>query len=154
MEPGIYWYEDLAVGASYRTPGIMITEAHVVGFAGLTGDFFPLHMDDRFARDLGFKGRVAHGLLGLSMADGLKNRSHVIVQSVATLGWTWGFVAPIFAGDRIEVEVTVGDKRETKKPGRGIVFLDCKVLNQDGAVVQEGQHQLMVRMRPGGEGDA
>ena len=153
MESGIYWYEDLEVGASYLTPGIMVTESHVTGFAGLAGDFFPLHTDEQFARDLGFEGRVAHGLLGLSMADGLKNRSHVIVQSVATLGWTWRFTGPIYIGDRIEVEVTVGDKRTTKRPGRGIVFLDCRVLNQHGAVVQEGQHQLMVRMRPEGEGN-
>ena len=148
MEPGIYWYEDLEVGAAWRTPGIVVTEAHVVGFAGLVGDFFPLHMDDHFARELGFKGRVAHGLLGLSMADGLKNRSDAMVQSLASLGWIWRFVAPLFVGDRIEVEVTVGSKRETKKPDRGIVFLDCRVFNQDGEVVQEGQHQLMVRRRP------
>ena len=148
MEPGIYWYEDLDVGMAYRTPGIMVTEAHVVGFAGLVGDFFPLHMDDEFARELGFKGRVAHGLLGLSMTDGLKNRSEVIIKSLASLGWNWRFVAPIFVGDRIEAQVVVGDKRETKKPDRGIVFLDCTVHNQDGEIVQQGQHQLMVRRRP------
>jgi 3-hydroxybutyryl-CoA dehydratase len=148
MEPGIYWYEDLDVGMAYRTPGIMVTEAHVVGFAGLVGDFFPLHMDDEFARELGFEGRVAHGLLGLSMTDGLKNRSEVIIKSLASLGWNWRFVAPIFVGDRIEAQVVVGDKRETKKPDRGIVFLDCTVHNQDGEIVQQGQHQLMVRRRP------
>lgn len=149
LQPGIYWYEDLDVGATYRTPGIMVTESHINGFAGLTGDFFEVHTDDQFARSLGFKGRIAHGLLGLSMTDGLKNRSDVRIKAIASLGWNWKFVAPIHVNDRIEAEITVTALRPTKKPGRGIVTLGFQVRNQDGVVVQEGENQMMIRMREG-----
>ncbi len=151
MEPGIYWYEDLEVGGTYKTPGILVTESHIAGFAGLTGDFFEVHTDDEFARSLGFKGRIAHGLLGLSMTDGLKNRSEVRIKAIASLGWNWKFVAPIHVGDRIQAEITIRDLRPTRKPGRGIVFLAFQVRNQDGELVQEGENQMMIHMRDGGK---
>lgn len=91
LKPGEYWYEDLIVGDHYDTGHIVVTEAHIVGFAGLSGDFFDLHVDDEFARANGFPARVAHGLLGLAMADGLKNRSPVRIVVIAALGWNWNF---------------------------------------------------------------
>ena len=75
-------YEDIAVGLEYETPGITIGEHHVLGFAGLTGDFYELHVDDDYARSIGFPGRVAHGLLGLALADGLKNRASVRLAAI------------------------------------------------------------------------
>lgn len=149
LKPGIYWYEDLVVGGTYMSPGIMVTESHINGFAGLTGDFFEVHTDDEFAKSIGFKGRIAHGLLGLSMTDGLKNRSEVRIKAIASLGWNWKFVAPIHIDDRIQAEITVVALRPTRKPGRGIVTLGFQVRNQHGEVVQEGENQMMIRMREG-----
>ena len=80
---GLFFYEATAVGLSFETDGMVVTDTHVVQFAGLSGDFFPLHMDDEFARSLGFPGRVAHGLLGLILLDGLKNRAERRFASVA-----------------------------------------------------------------------
>src|SRR5262249_11347767 len=88
---GYNWYEDLAVGDRFATGGIVVTESHVAAFAGLTGDFFDLHVDDQFAEELGFSGRVAHGILGLALADGLKNRAAPRMRAIASLGWNWKF---------------------------------------------------------------
>lgn len=150
MNPGLNWYEDCAIGDAFTTGGIVVTESLIQAFAGLSGDFFDLHMDDRFARDLGFKGRVAHGILGLALTDGLKNRAEHRFRAIASLGWNWKFAGPIFVGDRIHAEVAVLAKRETKRPDRGIVTLAIKVKNQDGQVVQEGTNELMISRRPEG----
>lgn len=140
-------YEDVAVGERFSTGGIVVTEAHVMGFAGLTGDFFDLHVDDEFARKLGFPGRVAHGILGLALVDGLKNRADTRFRAIASLGWNWKFTSPILIGDRIHAEVEVQAKRETRRADRGILTLAFRVMNQRGEVVQEGTNELMVQRK-------
>jgi 3-hydroxybutyryl-CoA dehydratase len=147
LPAGEYWYEDLMPGDHYATAGVSVTEAHVVGFAGLVGDLFDVHMDEEFARAQGFPGRIAHGLLGLSMADGLKTRCPVRLMGVATLGWSWSFRAPILIGDRIHARLKVHAMRLTRRGDRGIVKLEMQIMNQNGHVVQEGSSDLMVRRR-------
>ncbi len=147
LPPGDYWFEDLKPGDWFETGHLVVTEAHIVGFAGLSGDFFDIHMDDEFAREQGFKGRIAHGLLGLALTDGLKNRASVRVMAIASLGWNWRFTAPIFAGDRIGVRVTVKEARLSSK-GQGIVTLHLEVSQQDAQVVQEGETTLLTRLKP------
>ena len=151
IQDGTNWFEDLHPGDRFTTGGILVTEAHVVGFAGLTGDLFDLHMDEQFARDLGFKGRVAHGLLGLALTDGLKNRAAPRLRAVASLAWNWRFTRPILIGDRIHAQIEVAAKRETGRPDRGIVTLAFRVCNQAGELVQEGTNELMVLRRPNKE---
>ena len=141
------WYEEVAVGERFATGGIVVTETHVMNFAGLTGDFFDLHVDDEFARKLGFPRRVAHGILGLAIVDGLKNRAETRFRGVASLGWNWKFARPILIGDRIHAEIEVVAKRETKRADRGILTLAFKVKNQKDEVVQEGTNELMVLRR-------
>lgn len=147
LPAGEYGYDDLSIGDHYLTGGVTVTEAHVVGFAGLSGDLFDLHMDDEFARANGFPGRIAHGLLGLSMADGLKTRCAVRLLGVATLGWNWSFRAPLMIGDRIHVAVSITAMRVTRKADRGIVTLAMRLLNQRTEVVQDGETQLLVVRR-------
>jgi acyl dehydratase len=144
LSAGEYGYDALETGDHYRTAGITITEAHVVGFAGISGDLFDVHMDDEFARQAGFPGRIAHGLLGLSLADGLKTRSKVRLKGIATLNWNWSFRGPLLIGDRIHVDIAVHAKRPTRKPGRGIVTLRMRVVNQRSETVQEGETQLLM----------
>lgn len=144
MNPGLNDWEDAAVGDRYSTGGIVVTESLIAAFAGLSGDFFDLHVDDEFARSLGFPGRVAHGILGLALTDGLKNRAEHRFRAVASLAWNWTFAGPILVGDRIQAEITVQAKRETKRPDRGIVTLAFEVRNQRGEVVQKGTNELMV----------
>jgi 3-hydroxybutyryl-CoA dehydratase len=145
---GYNWYEDLAVGDRFTTGGILVTESHVAGFAGLTGDFFDLHVDEQFAKELGFEGRIAHGILGLALTDGLKNRAAPRMRAIASLGWNWKFTRPIYIADRIHAEIEIAAKRETKRSDRGIVTLALKVKNQNGEVVQEGTNDLMILRRP------
>jgi acyl dehydratase len=146
----LLFYEDAPVGLSFDTGGIVITDSHVVQFAGLSGDFFDVHMDDAFAQSLGFPGRVAHGLLGLIMTDGLKNRAELRFAAVVSLSWTWNFRLPLYPGDRIFARISVTDKRLTKRPDRGILTLAFEVRNQKGEVVQDGTNLLMVRTRAAG----
>ncbi|HUV69838.1 MAG TPA: MaoC/PaaZ C-terminal domain-containing protein [Terracidiphilus sp.] len=147
LAPGNYWFEDLKAGDWFETGHLVVTEAHIVAFAGLSGDFFDIHMDDEFARAQGFAGRIAHGLLGLALTDGLKNRASVRIMAIASLGWNWRFTGPIFAGDRIGVKVAVKEARLSSK-GQGIVTLHLKVTQQEGRVVQEGETTLLTRLCP------
>lgn len=146
LVPGEFGFNDLQIGDSYQTGGVTLTEAHVVGFAGLSGDLFDVHMDDEFAQAAGFPGRIAHGLLGLSLADGLKTRCAVRLKGIATLSWNWSFRAPLLIGDRIHVEVRIQAKRATKRSDRGIVTLAMKVMNGRKEVVQEGETLLLVQV--------
>ena len=141
-------FEEITVGLEYDTPGITIGEHHVLGFAGLTGDFYELHVDDDYARSIGYPSRVAHGLLGLALADGLKNRATVRLAAIVSLGWRWKFTGPILIGDRIAARIRVVAKRETRKPDRGIVTIEVTLSNQRGEVVQQGENDMMVWRRP------
>ena len=147
LSAGEYWYEDVAVGDYFTTAGVTVTEAHVVGFAGLAGDLFDVHMDEDFAREQGFPGRIAHGLLGLALADGLKTRCPVRLMGVATLAWRLSFRAPILIGDRISAKITVQERRLTRRGDRGIVTLGMQISKQDGTIVQDGSTDLMMRCR-------
>lgn len=146
LPAGKYFYDDLTVGAYFRTGRITVTETHIVAFAGMSGDFFDVHMDDEFAREQGFPGRIAHGLLGLCLVDGLKNRAEAQLQAVASLGWNeWSFKVPILAGDTIEAIITVAEMRLTSSGDRGVVHLGFEVRNQHGVTVQSGRNALLMR---------
>jgi 3-hydroxybutyryl-CoA dehydratase len=138
-------FDEIEPGLAFTTSGIVVTESHVVQFAGISGDFFDVHMDDEFARSVGFPGRVAHGLLCLAMVDGLKNRATTSFAAVATLEWTYRFHKPVLIGDRIQGRISVIDKRATRRKDRGIVRLKVEVHNQDGVLIHDGINTLMVR---------
>lgn len=153
-QTGLY-FEDLEVGTTYSSPRRTITEADVTAFAGLSGDFNPLHTDAIFAAETPFGRRIAHGLLGLSIATGLLSRLGIFDGTVIAFLEirNWKFRAPIFFGDSIQVEMSVIDKRETSKADRGIVTRAIRILNQSRTVVQEGETVLMMKRRPGSEGE-
>jgi acyl dehydratase len=146
-QTGLLYYEDTAVGLSFETEGMVVTDTHVVQFAGLSGDFFPLHMDDEFARSLGFPRRVAHGLLGLILLDGLKNRASQRFAAFASLSWQWNFRKPLFPGDRVYGVLRVANKRLTSRGDRGILTLALELRNGAGQVLQEGTNLLLVLCR-------
>ena len=113
-------------------------------FAELSGDRFAAHLDDEYARRLGFPRRIAHGLLVLSVADGLKNQSPVKLDAIASLGWDMSFRAPVLAGDEVSAEFRVDSKRATRNASRGIVSFAVELANQDGRIVQRGLNRLMM----------
>jgi acyl dehydratase len=149
LDPALLRFEQMEPGFAFETGGISVTEAHITGFAGLTGDFYDIHMDDAYARALGYPGRVAHGLLGLALCDGLKNRAPIRFAAIVSLNWRWSFTGPILVGDRIAARITVLSKRMTKNPARGIVTLGFELLNQKTEVVQKGENDLMVHSLAG-----
>jgi acyl dehydratase len=149
IAPELLRYEQIEPGLAFETGGITVTEGHITGFAGLTGDFYDIHMDDAYARELGYPGRVAHGLLGLALTDGLKNRASLRFAAIVSLNWRWSFTGPILVGDRIAARITVLSKRMTKDPARGIVTLGFDLVNQKGDVVQKGENDMMVHTLAG-----
>lgn len=140
-------YQDYVPGRSFRTGGRTVTEADILSFAGLTGDFYGLHTDEEFARRSPFGGRIAHGLLTLSQAVGLAMLSGAYGDSViALLGIDrMRATAPVHPQDTISVVVTVAERRETKRPDRGVVVLDYVVYNQSGEQVMTFAVTTMVR---------
>ena len=148
----IEYFEDLKVGDRAVTAGRTVTEADVVNFAGLSGDFNPIHVDKSFAETTPFKKRIAHGLLVMSIASGLFTQCEMNIRirksSIALLEVRTRFLKPVFIGDTIHVEVNIKDKRETSKPDRGVVVLERNVINQNGEVVQVCETPLMLKRRP------
>jgi len=148
MSPERY-FDDAQVGDECVSPSFTVTEAHINTYADLTGDHTPVHTDEAYARTTPFGTRVAHGLLGLSLADGLKTQSDYRFLPGMSLGWTWDFVGPIRINDTVHVKFRVASMRRSKsKPGWGIVVLPSELINQRGEVVQKGEHRLMIPCRP------
>jgi acyl dehydratase len=146
-----YW-DEAVEGQECISPAYEVTEARVMAYADLTGDHTPVHTDEAYARTTPFGTRVAHGLFGLSIADGLKTQSDYRFLPGMSLGWTWDFLLPIKVDDVLHVRFRVGAMRASRsKPGWGIVVLPSELVNQNGEVVQRGEHRLMVPRRPGAQ---
>jgi acyl dehydratase len=145
-------YEEFEVGQRFETPRRAVSEADIDSFAGLTADFNPVHMDELFAAQSGFGGRITHGPMIVGMAFGLGSRADVMDGTVlALLEIGWKFLKPVRPGDTISAIFTVLDKRETRHADRGVVTLQIDVLNQYGDVVQIGAAKTLIR-RGGGNG--
>jgi acyl dehydratase len=128
------FFEDMVVGQTYASPRRAISETDIVQFAGLTGDYNPLHTDDIFAAASGFGQRIAHG----PMLDG---------TALALLEITWTFQAAVKAQDTIHAQATVADARLSRKKDRGVIQLSIEIVNQDGKTVQAGQAKVLVKTR-------
>lgn len=141
--------DDFTVGDVYRTGSITVTEAHLVAWAGLTMDYYPLHMDKEYAAKTEFGERLAHGPLIFGMAVGLVSMAGFGGDSaVAWLGAdNMKMLSPVKIGDTITVEVEVIDKKPTKKPERGIQTWLYTVKNQRGESVMSFDYKLMFHMR-------
>ncbi len=143
------YFEDLVEGSSFETGRRTVTEADVVNFAGVSGDFNPLHVDAVHAATTPFGRPVAHGLLVLSMVSGLRQRTGVFEGSlVAFLEIrSWRFLRPVFPGDTVRARSEVIERRETKDPTRGVVVQRVEVFNQREEMVQAGELVLLVRRK-------
>lgn len=142
------YLEDVSVGDVFTTVARTVTETDIVSFAGLSGDFNPLHMDHEWARQGPFGRPIAHGLLSLSISSGLPSRIDELVL-MAYLEETRKFRAPVFPGDTIRCVYTVSDViPSSSKPDRGVVKLDVRLDNQRGEAVQIGEDVLLVARRP------
>lgn len=149
MRRGLY-FEEIEVGRQFTSPGRTVTEADIVAFAGQSGDFNLIHTDAAYAEHGPFGKRVAHGLLVLSIASGLANRTGFIEGTV--LAWRdieqWKFTRPVFIGDTVRVDIRVLETKPMPRLGGGMVQLEVRVLNQQDEVVQRGRWGILVQNRP------
>jgi acyl dehydratase len=144
------YFEDFEVGQQVRSPGRTISEADIVAFAGLSGDFNGIHTDSEYAQRTNFGQRVAHGLLGLSIASGLLVRTGVLEGTVIAFREIkeWKFSQPIFIGDTIHVLLEVVEKKALPRLGGGSLLLGINVQNQSDETVMRGQWSVLVLSRP------
>jgi acyl dehydratase len=142
------FFEDMAVGQAYTSPRRTISETDIVQFAGLTGDYNPLHTDDIFAATSGFGQRIAHGPMLVGMAFGLLSRIGLLDgTALALLEIAWTFQAAVKPQDTIHVQATVADARLSRKNDRGVIQLDIEIVNQHGTTVQAGHAKVLVKTR-------
>ncbi len=144
--PEHLYFEDLKRGDRWVSPARTVSEADVMDFAQLTGDFNPLHVDEEFARRSPFGRPIAHGLLGLSFVAGLASNSP-LVHTVAFLSvHDWRFLKPLYFDDRVHV-VTEVINTESQGRKRGRVIWQRSLVNQRGETVQRGQTETLVARR-------
>ena len=143
ISAGLYGTKDLTVGDCIPCGSLTVTTEHIDRFAELTGDRFEIHKSKDAAKRHGFDDRVAHGLLVLSLIDGMKNQAPAQIRSRASMGWDWTFRRPVLAGDTITVVFDITDINEARSADQAILTLDFTVTNQRGAIVQTGTNRLL-----------
>lgn len=144
------WFEDFEMGLSVVSAGRTITEADVVAFAGLSGDYNQIHTDVEFSKKTNFGRRIAHGLLGLSIASGLIAQTGALEGTVIAFREIdqWKFSKPVFIGDTIHVELSVVEKKAVERLGGGSVKIQVDVVNQDGDIVMKGYWTALILSKP------
>jgi 3-hydroxybutyryl-CoA dehydratase len=153
--PLVLWYfDDLTIGDEWESPRRTITQADVVLFAGLSGDFNPIHVDHSAAEQSPFGKPIAHGLLGLAIASGLITQAPRVDTLAFMAILDWSFHHPIFFGDTIHALSKVELLEPARNGRRGIVTWHRQIFNQEDRLIQEGRTRTLVRARPRNAGNA
>jgi acyl dehydratase len=141
------FFDDVEVGQEWTSAGRTVTEADIVNFAGLSGDFNPIHVDDEFAKATPFRQRMAHGLLVLSIGSGLS----LTAPPMRTLAFMaikeWHFRDPVMIGDTLHTSVRIQSKEARSRGRRGVITWERKIFNQKDKIVQEGVLMTLVEGR-------
>jgi acyl dehydratase len=145
-QPAVF-FEDLRVGQEYTSPGRTVTETDVVLFAGLSGDYNVLHTDAELTKGSLFGERIAHGLLGLSIQQGLASRGEPVAAHGVLQGLKWKFKGPIKLGDTIHVHSRIAGLKDGSAVGPGLATVERRMINQRGEVVQQGEAEYLVERR-------
>lgn len=154
MSRGLY-FEELEEGMSYTTSGRTITEADIVNFAGVSGDFNPLHLDAEYAAKTQFGKRISHGVLGLSVATGQAYTLGFLEGTIiAFMELNWKFRGPIYIGDTVRTVSTIIKKRPMPAANGGIVSFDVKLVNQNGEAVQKGTWTALIASKDAAQSSA
>lgn len=151
MQTGLY-FEDYELGVTLTTRGRTITEADIVQFGALTGDFNPMHFDAEYMKSHQMGQRIAHGMLSLSYAVGQAYQLGFMERTVlAFRGLEMKFSLPVFIGDTMHVQLTVKEKTAMPRLGGGTVILDVKIINQSNKTIQSGTWTVLIASRPKGD---
>ncbi|MBF4695052.1 MaoC/PaaZ C-terminal domain-containing protein [Fusibacter ferrireducens] len=147
------YFEDMQIGDQVISVGRTITEADIVNFAGLSGDYNTLHTDAEFARQSIAGERIAHGMLPYVIASGLFTRTAYNLSVMDALTAfveirSWKFLKPVLIGDTIRVLVELVEKLDSKPESKnGKVVFRRTVLNQKDEVVQRGEWVMLYKKR-------
>ena len=137
----------LTVGETAETAGRTIGEGDINLFAGLVGDFTPIHVDETFARTLPYGTRIAHGPHSMATAIGMATHTGLFGERVIGLvNISWDFAGVVKIGDTIRSRVTVEEVRPTSRPGRGLATYGFEVFNQRNEQIQRGRMKVVVRL--------
>lgn len=143
------FFDDLPVGYQLEGSSITVTEAHVVAYAGLVGDFYHLHMDAEAAKKTPFGARVAHGPFTFALTIGqlAQRLTHLDVRVEAVVAMNnFRFYAPVFFGDTL---TPLGEVTSTKKrDSNGAVTIEMTARNQHGKDRFTGDFTLLVARDP------
>ena len=143
------YFEEFSLGDKMTSQGRTITEADIVAFAGLSGDYNPIHIDAEFAKAGMFGERIAHGLLILSIASGLAWQLGFMAGTAdAFLSLDWKFAGATKIGDTLKVSAEVAQKREMPGSSGGMIVFNVEVTNQRDEVIQKGKWSVLVRGKP------
>ncbi len=147
VKRGLY-FEEFNIGDVVTSQGRTITEADIVGFAALSGDWNPIHVDAEHAKQGMFGERIAHGLLGLSIATGLATQLGFITgTAIAFRGLEWKFRGAIKIGDTIHMRARVTETKAVPRLGGGLVTFEVEVVNQREEAVQQGTWNMLIKMQ-------
>ena len=149
MRRGLY-FEEFEAGMQLTSASRTVTEADIVSFAGLSGDYNQIHTDAAFSATTPFGQRVAHGLLGLSIVSGLVMRTGILEGTVIAFREIneWKFVKPVFIGDTIHAVIAATETKALPRIGGGAVVVSLDVRNQHGETVMKGTWTALVASRP------
>jgi acyl dehydratase len=144
------YFEEFEVGQTIVTPGRTITEADITAFAGLTGDYNLIHTDAEYSKGTPFGQRVAHGLLGLSIASGLATRTGVLEGTVLAFREVseWKFTRPVFIGDTVHAELHIEETKALPRLAGGSLTLAVDLKNQSGETTMKGRWTVLVQSKP------
>ncbi len=147
------WFEDLTIGDRWCSTGRTVTEADLITFCGVSGDFHPLHTDAEYAARTSFGARIVHGALVLSLATGQRGRLPFVGEALIAFAEirSWRFRRPVFIGDTLRTGTTIAELVETSDGRRGVVVQRVEVRNQHDEVVQAGEMVNLLRRRDGSD---
>jgi acyl dehydratase len=141
------FFDDVKIGQEWTSLGRTITQADVVNFAGISGDFNPIHIDHEYAKTTPFREPIAHGLLVWSISTGLGLHSPPMRTLAFMTVKEWHFREPVFFGDTIYTRAKILAKEERSRGRRGVITWERVILNQKGKVVQGGTLLTLVEGR-------
>jgi 3-hydroxybutyryl-CoA dehydratase len=144
------YFEEFEVGQRILTPARTITEADIQQFAGLSGDYNPIHTNAVVAQSTTFGARVAHGLLIMAIASGLADRTGFIEGTAIAFReiLDWKFSLPVFIGDTVHVMLEVEETKALPRLGGGAVIIALRVINQEEKAVMRGRWSVLIQSRP------